>query len=63
MKRLGKLTLKKYATLSNSEMKVIFGGQDGYTCWCNNRNIGYGSSRLDCDQKCIKWCNDNPSLC
>lgn len=63
MKNLKKLSLKKYAELSPTEMKVIFGGQGGYTCWCNNTNIGYGNSIEDCASKCVNWCNQYPSWC
>lgn len=62
MKRLEKLNLKKYAALSTTEMKIIFGG-NGYTCWCSNTNIGYGTSAIDCAAKCIEWCDKNPSWC
>ena len=61
MKLLEKLSLKEYPVLSNSEMKLVLGGN--YTCWCNNINIGSGASHEDCAAKCSDWCDSNPAHC
>ncbi len=69
MKKLSKIRLnpENYVSLSDSMMKQVLGGSgsggSGYTCWCNNRNIGDGSSHIDCAGKCVAWCKANPGDC
>ena len=74
MKKLSKIRLNSedYVSLSDSMMKQVLGGSgsggsgsggSGYTCWCNNRNIGDGSSHIDCAGKCVAWCKANPGDC